>query len=169
MYKILGTLLLLFTACQAVTLNSQVIPVFHKYKELNSQFMKSTEDNQKTQNEKREAVETYMYNEYTKALNILEKKYCLNPNNEVLNEFISVLIATENSAYETPSLVLGEIYICQSNNILENVTSLSEKNKKYIINTLDFGFKSATYNKEKEIKNYIELNNKLNSLKFGIK
>jgi len=166
MYKILGILLLIFTACQAVTLNSQVIPTFHKYKELNSQFIKSTQDNQKEQNKKRELVEAYMYHEYTKALNILEKEYCLNPNKDVLNEFISVLIATKNSAYEAPSLVLGEIYICQPNSVLRNVTSLSKQNKNYIINTLDFGFKSATYNKESKITNYTELNDKLKSLKI---
>jgi hypothetical protein len=70
-----------------------------------------------------------MYNEYTKALNILEKEYCLNPNKDVLNEFVSVLLATENSAYEAPSLVLGEIYICQSDSIIKTISSLSEKNK----------------------------------------
>jgi hypothetical protein len=47
MYKTLGILFFIFTACQAVTLNSQVIPTFHKYKELNSQFIKSIEDKKK--------------------------------------------------------------------------------------------------------------------------
>ena len=164
MYKILGILLFVFTACQAVTLNNQVIPIFHKYKELNSRFIKSMQGNQKEQNENREAVETYMYDEYTKALNILEKEYCLNPNEDVLNEFISVLIATKNSAYEVPSLVLGKIYICQPNIVLANITSLSQKNKKYIMDMLYFGFKSATYNKEQETINYIELHDKLKSL-----
>jgi hypothetical protein len=165
MYKLLVILFILLSACQAVTLNSQVIPVFQKYKELNTLFLESIKKNNNEQKAKREQVENYMYKEYTHALNLLKKGYCSNPNKKVLKEFISTLISTSNSAYEEPSFTLGIIYICQPNSIIENVKALKIVNKKYIVDTLNFGFKNASYNKEKEIKDYAELVSKLAKLK----
>lgn len=165
MYKLLGILFIFLTACQATDLNTQVIPIFQKYKELNTEFLASIKKNDNKQKVKREEVENYMYKEYTQALNLLEKDYCSNPNEKVLKEFISTLISTSNSAYEEPSFVLGTIYICQPNSIIEHVKALNTVNKKYIVNTLNFGFKSASYKKEKEIKDYTELVSKLSKLK----
>lgn len=165
MYKLLGILFILLTACQAVTLNSQVIPVFQRYKELNTQFLESIKNNDNEQEIKRERVENYMYKEYTQALKLLKKDYCSNPNNKVLKEFISTLISTSNSAYEEPSFTLGTIYICQPNLIIENVKALNAVDKKYILKTLNFGFKNASYNQEKEIKAYTKLVSKLDKLK----
>jgi hypothetical protein len=163
--KILGILVFILTACQAVTLDSQVVPVFQKYKELNIQFLQANSANAKTEREK---VETYMYREYTEALNLLEAKYCSEPNENVLDEFISVLIATSNSAYETPSYVLGKLYICQPNLVVNKIHALTPEDKRYIVQTLDWGFQNATYQHEDEIQNYTELLNQLKSLKAEV-
>jgi hypothetical protein len=164
--RILGILLFILTACQAVTLNSQVVPVFQKYKELNTQFLQANNANSKTEREK---VEAYMYHEYTDALNLLEEKYCSEPDDNVLEEFISVLTATSNSAYETPSLVLGKLYICQPDLVVNKIHALNPEDKRYIVQTLDWGFQNTTYQREDEIQNYMELLNRLKSLKDEVK
>ncbi|WP_324172042.1 hypothetical protein [Sulfurimonas sp.] len=167
MYKLLVILSIFLTACQSVTTSSQIIHVFQRYQELNTQFLESIKSNNNEKKVKREQVENYMYKEYTQALNLLEKDYCSSPNEKVLNEFISTLTSTSNSAYEKPSFTLGIIYICQPNSIIENVKALNVVNKKYIVNTLSFGFKNASYNKEHEIKDYAELASKLDKLRVN--
>ena len=127
----LGILLILFTTCQAVTLNSQVTPVFEKYKELNMQFFEIADSKGDLQ---RESVEDYMYNEYREALKLFDVQYCSEPDKNVLDSFISVLIATSNSAYETPSFILGKIYICQPELLVNKINSLNPEDKKQIVN-----------------------------------
>lgn len=163
---ILVVLVIVLTACQAVTLNSQVAPVFKKYTELNAQFLEADNTNGKTE---RQQVEAYMYHEYRDALNLLETQYCSKPDKNALNAFISVLVATSNSAYETPSLVLGKLYICQPDSIIKKIHTLPPKEKKYLVQALDWGFQNATYQHESEIENYLELSNRLTSLKAEVK
>lgn len=153
------------TACQAVTLNSQVAPIFKKYIELNAQFLKAVKTNEETE---RKRVEAYMYHEYTDALSLLETKYCLTPDQNALDAFILVLTATPNSAYETPSLVLGKLYICQPDLIINRIHTLPPKEKKYIVHTLDWGFQNATYQHKCKIEKYLELSKRLKSLKATV-
>ena len=159
-------LVFVLTACQAVTLNSQVAPVFKKYTELNAQFLEAVNSNGKTE---RKRVEAYMYHEYTDALNLLETKYCIAPDQNALDSFISVLTATSNSAYETPSFVLGKLYICQPDLIINKIYTLNVKEKNHIVQMLDWGFQNVTYKHEDEIENFLELSKRLKSLKATIK
>lgn len=160
--KFLLVFFLFFTSCHAETLNQQVIPIFHKYQALNAEYLDSNNSNYK---ESLKKVETYMYHEYTDALKLLEQNYCSHPDKTLLHEFVLVLIANSNSTYEYPHYVLGELYICQPELVIEQINSLNPKEKKYMFNSLYWGFKNVTYEKENEIKNFTELSDKLDGLK----
>lgn len=167
MYKFFGILLIVFSACQSTTSEPQVIPVFDKYMELDAQADRvkyGTSNYIKTQN----ILLNYQFGEYTKALTLFSKDYCAKPNKKVLDKFIEILIATEGSAFETPSTTLGEIYVCQSKSIIDKIKDLNKKEQQYIINSLDFGFKNVVYKKENSIKNYKKLYNQLKNLKKKI-
>ena len=152
--KVLVVLIFFFTTCQGETLHSQIAPVFKKYKELNAKFVDTANSDKQV---KLKTLEAYMYSEFREALEFLKQRYCLEPDEDALNAFISVLTTTSDSAYETPSFILGEMYICQADLIFNKVHSLKKEEKKYIVETLDWGFQNVTYKKENKIDNYKEL------------
>lgn len=160
-------LLILLTACQTTTSNKQVIPVFNQYMNLYNQDskLKYGENDYK---QKKEILTNYEFGKYAKALTIFSKNYCSKPNKEVLNKFIELLIATEDSVFETPSTTLGEIYVCQADSVIAKIKSLNKEDQKYIINSLYFGFQNTVYKKENTIKNYKQLINQLKNLKNNI-
>ena len=160
--KLLGVLIFFFATCHALALHSQVTPIFQKYLELNQQFLKADDSGNRAA---RERLETYMYHEYTKALHLMETTYCSEPDDNALDAFIAVLTATSNSAYEKPSVVLGTLYICQPDMIINKIHTLESEEKRYIVNTLDWGFQNAAYGQENDIDDYAELSKRLKTLK----
>jgi hypothetical protein len=82
-----------------------------------------------------------------------------------LGTFLDVLSATSNSAFETPSFVLGKLYICQPDEIVKMIRTLEPEEKRYIVKTLDWGFQNASYGQQDTIENYPELSKRLQVLK----
>ncbi len=164
--KLLGVLIFFLTTCHALTLHNQITPIFQKYLELNRQFLEADGSGNRAE---RERLETYMYHEYTEALHLMETSYCSEPDNKALDAFIAILTATSNSAYEMPSVVLGTLYICQPDMIINKIHALESEKKRHIINTLEWGLQNAGYDHERELDAYPELLDRLKTLKANIK
>ena len=109
----------------------------------------------------RKESESYHQNKFTPALMTAKKIICNNKDRILLQQFYKVLISITNSADEAPHLILGDIFICQSDLVISEYTKLNESEKSDILEALKFGFDNVTYNKEKDIKNYKILKNKL--------
>lgn len=92
----------------------------------------------------------------------IEKLTCENNDTELFDCFVEMILKTKGSADETPSDILGGIFICKPELVEKR---LAEKYKdKFLINLLEFGFKNRTYDRKDEIENYTELEKRLNRL-----
>ena len=102
---------------------------------------------------------------YIPALRSLEKKFCSDPNVDVLDEFIATLIHTSNSASEYPSYVFARLFSCNPDLIENRIGLLNSNDKNSILVTLDWGFKNITYKKEGVFPNFNSLQSRLIALK----
>ena len=145
-------------SCTSKNMETQVINVFNKYEQLNKEFVKNPNTRKK--------LEDYMYNEYAKSLNIAKKKICNQTNeNLIAKKFIKLYIKTnKNSSNEIPMFTLGDMYICKPDFIIQEISSLKTKNKRYMTEELYLGFLNITYNKT--LKNHEDLINKLKKLEY---
>ncbi len=85
----------------------------------------------------------------------IENLICEAIDEELFDQFLEMILKTKDSADETPSEVLGGIFICQAAFVEKR---LAEKYKdKFLINMLEFGFRNRTYNKKEEIQDFAEL------------
>ena len=92
----------------------------------------------------------------------VEKLTCENNDLELFDCFLEMILKTKGSADETPSDILGGIFICKPEFVEKRLT---EKYKDdFLINILEFGFGNRTYGRKEEIKNYTELEKRLNRL-----
>ena len=92
----------------------------------------------------------------------VEKLTCENNDSELFDCFLEMILKTKGSADETPSDILGGIFICKPEFVEKRLT---EKYKDdFLINILEFGFGNRTYDRKEEIKNYTELKKRLNRL-----
>lgn len=80
---------------------------------------------------------------------------------DIVSEFFDILILDSGSADETPSWVLGYIYLDHPDKVISLVRKY---NNSVINNHLDFGFMNVSYQKENEIENYEFLNNQIQEL-----
>ena len=92
----------------------------------------------------------------------VEKLTCENNDSELFDCFLEMILKTKGSANETPADILGGVFIYKPEFVEKRVT---EKYKdEFLINILEFGFGNRTYDKKEEIKNYAELEKRLNRL-----
>ena len=92
----------------------------------------------------------------------VEKLTCENNDTELFDCFIEMILKTKGSANETPSDILGGIFICKPEFIEKRLTN--KYKDKFLINLLEFGFGNRTYDRKEEIENYAELEKRLNQL-----
>lgn len=152
----------------ADTSRDEIIEVFRKYIELNTEFVKSvSEDNptHKYYDEYRPKTETYAENRFNPILKDAAKLICDENDVQLINEYLKVLINTTNSADEYPSFVLGQIFICDPELFTAQYEKLRTDEKDIIYDTLEWGFKNVTWKKEDKIPNYKLLKTILDSLK----
>lgn len=109
-------------------------------------------------------VEAHRKSAYTPTLHSLEKKFCADPRLDVLDEFLATLLNTANSASEYPSFVFARLFSCQPDMIVNKILSLKVTEKSSVVNTLEWGFKNITYNKEDVFPNFQSLSDSLNKM-----
>jgi hypothetical protein len=152
----------------ADTSRDEIIKVFRKYIELNTEFVKSVKEDSPTHkyyDEYRPKTETYAENTFNPILKDAVNKICDEKDVQLINEYFKVLISTTNSADEYPSFVLGLMFICDPELFLAQYEKLRTKDKGIIYDTLDWGFKNVTWKKEDKIPDYKKLKAILDSLK----
>jgi hypothetical protein len=147
---------------------AQVIATFRTFVELNEDFKfsvgRDTGYSGKPYEQLRREVEEFAEGEYIKALDPAKKLICNNGDAELLAEFLRVLLATTNLAYEFPSFVLGEIFICDPELVIKQMGRLELGDQTEIYKTLDWGFRNVTHGRQKDIPNYETLVQRLRHL-----
>lgn len=139
--------------------------VFIEHRRLNNQFIASVESGDiEGSRLKRSMVEAHRKSAYTPTLHSLEKKFCADPRLDVLDEFLATLLNTANSASEYPSFVFARLFSCQPDMIVNKIISLKVTEKSSVVNTLKWGFKNITYNKEDVFPNFQSLSDSLNKM-----
>jgi hypothetical protein len=104
----------------------------------------------------------FVYTKLNPAILKVEKLTCENNDSELFDCFLEMILKTKGSADETPSDILGGIFICKPEFVEKRLT---EKYKDdFLINILEFGFGNRTYDRKEEIENYAELEKRLNRL-----
>ena len=166
MYKLLGIILIL-SACQNTTLKQQVIPVFNKYIELDAQA-DQTKYGTLHYTKAHNVLMNYRFGEYTKALTLFSKSYCVKANKKVLDKFIEVLIATKGSVYEPRTNILGKVYACHPQPIINAINNLKRKERLDIVSDLENGLKHEVYIQDGKIKNYKQLYDQLINLRLSL-
>ena len=99
---------------------------------------------------------------FNPILDLLSYFLCKNQDDELINKFLDYIIETPGSADEHPAWIIGKIYICKPNWIIEKTKN---KNSSHLNEILEFGFLNVTYQKEKEIENFEYLKQLINDLK----
>lgn len=167
MYKFLGVVLIVLNACQSTNMEQKVIPIFDKYLDIYNQ-----EDTSKFGDDnyikKEETLMNYRFEKYTKALTIFSNSYCTKPNKKALDKFIEVLIATKDSVYEPRTNILGKVYACHPQPIIDAINNLNKREKADIIHDLESGLQNEIYEQSGKIKNYKQLYNQLTNLKLSL-
>lgn len=146
----------------------EIIKVFRKYIELNTEFVNSVRSDSPTHkyyDEYRPKAETYAENTFNPILEGAKTIFCDKKDVQIITEYFKVLINTTNSADEYPSFVLGEMFICDSELFLIQYEKLKIEEKSIIYDTLEWGFSNVTWKKEDKIPDFKKLKGILNSLK----
>ena len=97
------------------------------------------------------------------ALDKVQRLVCQNNDGELFDCFINTILDSKGSANETPSHVLGRIFICQPHLVVNRLKECY--NDVFLVNSLDFGFKSITYKRETQFKNFKSLEKQLENIK----
>jgi hypothetical protein len=152
----------------ANTSRAEIIKVFRRYLELNTEFVNSVREDSpmhKYYDEYRSKAETYAENVFNPILKDAVKIVCEKKDVHVINEYFKVIINTTNSADEYPSFVLGEMFICHPGLFREQYEKLSDGEKSIIYDALEWGFENVTWKKEDKIPNYKKTKRILDSLR----
>lgn len=149
--------------CCADERRDEIIKIINQTEQLNDAFLKTVGQNdfEKYQTA-RKNVEEYDEEYYEPILSEIEKLVCEKNDVKLLNRFLELLLKTSNSASESPSWTLGNIYLCHPELTLSSIKKF--QNNPILVNELEFGFKNVTYQKESQIKNYKLLNKYIQDL-----
>ncbi len=139
--------------------------VFIEHRKLNNHFLASVKSNNLEDHKvQRSKLKVHSESAYMPTLKSLEKKFCLNPQIDVLDEFIATLVNTTNSANEYPSFVFASLFACEPELIVNKVNVLIPDDKKTVLASLKWGFKNITYKQQDKFANYQVLLDKLNTI-----
>lgn len=147
----------------------RILETFIKYETLNSDFIYSVSHKNgksgKTYSELRNEVEAFAEGPFESALNSAKFQVCKFKDNEIVKKLFRVMLATTNSASESPGTVLGKIFICQPELVSYTLLALSHSEQQALYKELKFGFENAVYNQPINNNRITLLRRKFNSLK----
>jgi len=153
---------------QAQQERDSILKIFQTVIQLNNDFLKTIGKNdtgffiRSTKEEyssTRARLEKYQDDHFDTILPRFVSLTCGKKDITLFNEFLEVLIATENSADEAPSFALAEIFACQPDFTLNLIDKCS--NIKRVIEDLSLGFENLPVILGHEIKNYTQLKGQL--------
>jgi len=126
--------------------------IFNEYETINILFVNCINEGTSECEEKREQLESFVENKLNPILAKVSELICCNKDKELLNYYMSVINKTENVSNEQQYNLIGEIFICQPDLLLENIKKESDVG--FWIKSLEFGF----YNVASEIINIKRFN-----------
>ena len=85
-------------------------------------------------------LEFHSESKYDPVLNLLPEYFCKTGDVEVVNLFVTTIIADKSSASESPSFAIGACYICKSNEVNGQIGQLKNtEQKKQILDQIEWG------------------------------
>lgn len=124
-----------------------VVKTFEMYQSLNAEFLSAVESGRsksgRTYADLRKAVEDYSNGPFETALTVGVSIVCRSGNAEIVRALFKVILATRNSASESPATALGQSFMCQPAVVSKEYRKLSLANRQVVYDTLEFGFYNA--------------------------
>lgn len=168
---LLPLVLWLCFASNAVTADSTrdgILNTFREYEALNADFLSSVGHEKgnsgKTYAAFRKEVEAYAEGPFETALTVAQTQVCKFKDTEIVSALFQVILATTNSASESPETVLGHMFVCQSDLVAKSFKALLPSKQKALYSDIEFGFENAVYGEPKDNERILELRRKLQSL-----
>jgi hypothetical protein len=147
----------------------RILRTFREYEALNADFLSSVGHGRGKSGKPfailRQEVEAYSEGPFETALAAGQTQVCDFKDAEVITALLRVILATSNSASESPAWTLGNIFICQSDLVSKSFKALTLANQEALFPTLEFGFENAVYKEPKDDKRVMELREKLQALR----
>jgi t-SNARE complex subunit (syntaxin) len=136
-------------------IRGEILEVFETYINKIEVFEKSLETDLNSQEKSkiRRELEEYGETRYRDALYRMKEVLCQTDDHKLLLEFYEVLRRSQNSAYEEPYYVLGDIYTCNSQLVISVTEQADDETRKAI----DFNFVYEIILSKKVSKEKIEL------------
>jgi hypothetical protein len=165
-YKILLTFAVLglaytVSAADRKMSKEAVITTFQEYIALNDDFLSSVGHDHgksgKAYADLRKEVEAYADGPFHNALLGAQDIVCSQKDRKVMTDLFKVILATSNSADESPAWTLGGMFVCQPSLVEKEMVRLKPAERKQIYDNLDFGFESVATTKPKDDKRIVQL------------
>ena len=145
-----------------------ILNMFREYEALNADFLSSVGHEKgksgKTYAALRKEVEAYAEGPFETALTAAQTQVCKFKDPEIVGALIQVILATTNSASESPYTVLGHMFACQSDLVAKTFKALPPQEQQALYSDFEFGFENAVYREPKDNERILELRRKLQSL-----
>ncbi len=160
-----------FASCAeaADSVRDRILETFKKYEALNADFLYSAEHGKGKSGKPyailRKEVEAYAEGPFEVALNSAQTQVCKSKDIEIISALFQVMLATSNSASESPMTTLGYMFVCQPDLVAKSFRVLPFSEQQTLFSDLEFGFENAAYKGPKDDTRVPELRRKLQALK----
>jgi len=148
-------------AVAADSARNGVLNTFKQYEALNVDFLSAVGHEKgksgKTYATLRNEVETYAEGPFETALAAAQTQVCKFKDAEIVRALFHVMLATTNSASESPDTVLGHMFVCQPNLVAKSFRAQPPSTQQALYSDLEFGFENAVYGEPKHNKRVLEL------------
>ena len=132
---------------------SEIIKTFEHYERINADFLSSVESGKgksgKTYAQLRTEAEAYAEGPFESALDSAVRLVCgkrnTGRNTDVVRALFKVKVATRNSASESPSTALGQMFVCQPTLVSAQFRAETPEMQRLLYPALEFGFENAVY------------------------
>lgn len=145
-----------------------ILRTFKEYEALNKEFLSSVEHGKGTSGKSyavlRREVEAYGEGPFATALGAAQARVCKFKDTQVLKALMRVILATSNSADESPAWTLGFSFVCQPDLVAKNFRAETLATQQELFPILEFGFENAVYEEPEDNRRVKELRRKLQAL-----
>jgi hypothetical protein len=145
-----------------------ILETFRRYEALNADFLYSVAHHKgrtgKTYAELDNEVDAYADGPFDSALESAQVQVCTFKDAEIVRALFRVILATSNSASESPNWTLGYMFVCQPDVVAKSFMALPPAKQQALFSDLEFGFENAVYERPKDDNRVLELRRKLQAL-----
>lgn len=121
----------------------QVLDVFSQHQKLALDFKKTSDP------EARRKLEEYTETKMERALKTSKDLILKNNDKELLDSLLKVIISNQNSASESYSYTLGEVFLENPEILKDGIGRIKDKKEKeHILKSLEWGWENAKYNEK---------------------